>query len=164
VLVVLADELDQDVERAGAHDDVLQLGKTRELFRDLPHVAVDANADERLASEADRDGIGHRDDLHHVLVEETTDALAHRRLGQPDGLGEVGKRASTISLELFHDLLRYLVEDECTRWRYPTTRSDSAVGSRHQLAEPFPAPVAASVRSTQILAFEVAIVNGIRRE
>ena len=102
MLVIFADQLDQDVERARADDDVLELGESRELVRDVPQIAVGADADERLAGEADRERVGDRHDLHHVVVEKAPYPLAHRSLGQPDRLGEGRIRAAPVPLKLFH--------------------------------------------------------------
>src|SRR5271166_5518709 len=61
MLVILADELDQDVERACADDDVLELGQARELVCDVTQVPVGSDADEGLACEADGERICHGD-------------------------------------------------------------------------------------------------------
>lgn len=46
-----------------------------------------------------RDG----DDLHHALVEQLLDALAHGRLGEADGLADRGVRPTAVLLELLDD-------------------------------------------------------------
>ena len=92
-------------------DDVVDLVAGRELGRELAHVAVGADADHRLAVEADAQRVGDRDDLHDARVEQPLHALAHRGLGEPDGLGDRGVRAPAVVLELADDLHRDVVEE-----------------------------------------------------
>src|SRR5882757_3228327 len=86
MLVVARGELDEEVVRAGADDDVVDLGVRAQLGGELAHIAVDLDPDHGLTVEADPEWIGHRDDLHHPGVEEALDPLPYRRLRQADRL------------------------------------------------------------------------------
>ena len=56
--------------------------------------------------------VGDRDDLHHAGVDEPLHALAHGRLGQPDGLADGGVRTATVLLQLLDDRLGDIVEHD----------------------------------------------------
>ena len=52
--------------------------------RDAAEVALDLEADHRLAPEAERQRVGDRDDLHDAGLDEPLHPLADRGLGEPD--------------------------------------------------------------------------------
>src|SRR6478752_199340 len=58
VVVVFADDLGEDVEAAGGEHDVVDGGDLGESFGDAAAVAGDADADHRLAEEAELHGVG----------------------------------------------------------------------------------------------------------
>ena len=91
-VVVLADDLDQDVERAGGDHDVVDLVERGERVGDLAGVAAGADADHRLAGEADLHRVGDADDLQDAGVEQPLHPLADGGLGQPDGGRRSGRR------------------------------------------------------------------------
>ena len=64
------------------------------------------------AGEADLQRIGHRDDLHDARLEQPLHPLAHRRLGQADGLADGRVRPPAVLLELLDDGLGDVVEAE----------------------------------------------------
>ena len=103
VVVVLAHDLDQQVERAGGEHDVDDVGDVREHVGHGADVAVDVDADHRHAVEAERQGIGDRHDLQDAGVDELLHALAHRRLGQADRLGDARVRPAAVLLQLLDD-------------------------------------------------------------
>ena len=103
VVVVLADDLDHEVEGARGDDHVVDLGHGGQRVGDGLEVALDVDADHRLAPEAHGERVGDGDDLHHALVEQLLDALAHGRLGEADGLADRGVRPAAVLLELLDD-------------------------------------------------------------
>ena len=98
-VVVDGDELGEDVEAAGAQDDVVDLVDRGDLVGDEPDVALDADADERLAAEAELQRVGDRDDLHDPGLAEALDAAAHAGLGESDLLGDRPVGAAAVALE-----------------------------------------------------------------
>src|SRR5215469_10247522 len=129
VIVVLAHHLDQDVERAGREDDVVDFLHTREMSGNPLQVAAAADTDHGLAREAERHWIGHSDDLHGASIDEPLDALPHGCLGKPNGLSDRRVGAPAILLELLDYLLRQVIKDD------PATslarrRCTAAAGSR----------------------------------
>jgi hypothetical protein len=110
VVVALAHDLDDDVERPGCHDDVVDLRHPRQRVGDRLDVALGADPDHRLPGEAELERVGHGDDLHHAAVEQTLYALPHSRLGQPDGLPDRGVRHPAVLLQLLDDALGDVVE------------------------------------------------------
>jgi hypothetical protein len=89
VVVVLADDLDEQVEGAGGDDDVVDLAMARPGRRPPVRMSPStAHADHGLAREAQLQRVGDRDDLHDAGVEQALHALPHGRLGQPDGLAD----------------------------------------------------------------------------
>src|SRR5436305_883384 len=90
VIVVLADDLRQHVERAGGDDDVVDLLHVGELPGHFLQVAVGLDGDHGLPPEAERQRIGDGHDLHHAGVLEALHALPDGRLGQPYGLADRG--------------------------------------------------------------------------
>ena len=98
-LVVLADHLGQEVEGAGAHDDVIDLGQSGELVGHHPHVAFDGEPDHGLAGEAELERIGHGDDLHDPGLAQPLHPAPHGRLGQAHRLGDGPVGLSPVALE-----------------------------------------------------------------
>jgi len=88
VVVILANNLKQEVERPRGQHHVVDLVHAGHLVGDLLHGAVAAQADHGLAPEAELERVGDRDDLHDAAVDQPLDPLAHRRLGQPDRLAD----------------------------------------------------------------------------
>ena len=78
MVVILANHLEQEVERARGQHHVVDLVHAGELVGDLLHVAVAAQADHGLAPEAELERVGDRDDLHDAGLVQPLDAL-------PDG-------------------------------------------------------------------------------
>ncbi len=87
MVVVLAHDLDDQVEGARRDDHVVDLGNLGQRVRDRVDVALHVDADQRLPLEPNLERISYRDDLDHAGVHESLDALAHGRLGHPDRLG-----------------------------------------------------------------------------
>ena len=110
VLVVLADELDQQVERAGHDHEVVDLGERGEAVGDGADVTLDADADHRHAPEPEHHRVGDGDDLGDPDLDQPAHALAHRRLGQPDLLRELRVRPTAVVLERFDEGLVDVVE------------------------------------------------------
>ena len=105
MVVVLADDLDQQVEAARGDDDVVDLGHLRERVGDALDVALDVDADHGLAAEAHLERVGDRDDLHDAGVEQPLHPLAHGGLGQADGLADRGVGLPAVLLQLLDDRL-----------------------------------------------------------
>ena len=73
-------------------------------------VAGAADADHRLARETELHRVGDRDDLHHAGVDHALDALAHRGLGQSDGLADARIGPPAVLLQFLDDRFGQLVE------------------------------------------------------
>ena len=95
MVVVLADDLDEEVEAAGGGHDVVDLGHRRRARRRpasrspstrMPIIAC------RVKPDLERVGDG--DDLHDLGVEQALHALADGGLGQADGLADGGVGAA----------------------------------------------------------------------
>src|SRR6185312_8138814 len=132
VIVVLADDLGEHVERAGGDDDVIDLLHVGELPGHFLQVAIGLDGDHGLPPEAQGQRIGDGDDLHHAGVLEALHALPDGRLGQPHGLADRGVGAPAVLLQLLDDLLGDVVGYETTRilgWERPRASRHTAVSS-----------------------------------
>ncbi|MEG8034502.1 hypothetical protein QP157_03940 [Sphingomonas sp. LR61] len=116
VVVVLADDLDHQVEAAGGHDEVVDRRQLFEGIGDCSGVTADPDADHRLPVEAELHRVGDRDDLHDAGLGELLDALPDRRLAETDGLADLAVRTAAVRLELFDDPLRGVVDRSRTSW------------------------------------------------
>ena len=67
------------------------------------HVALDRDADHGLAGEAELQRVGDRDDLHDPRLAQALDPAAHRRLGQPDRLGDGAVGLAPVALQRLDD-------------------------------------------------------------
>ncbi len=105
MLVVLADQFGQQVERARGADHVVDLVEGGQRVRNGLDVPLDVDPDHCLPGEADGEGVGDGDDLHHALVEQLLNSLAHGRLRQAHGLADGGVRAPPVLLQLLDDRL-----------------------------------------------------------
>jgi hypothetical protein len=110
VVVVLADDLDQEVEAAGGDDHVVDLGHVGDLLRDGLDVSLAGDPDHRLAGEAHLERIGDRDDLHDAGIQQPLHPLADGGLGEPDGLPDRRVGPAAVLLELLDDRFRDVVE------------------------------------------------------
>ena len=82
LLVALADHLDEQVVGAGGDHHVVDLVERGDRVGDRLERPAGPDADHRLPGEAELEGVGDRDDLHHPAVHEPLHALPHRRLGE----------------------------------------------------------------------------------
>ncbi len=105
MLVVGADDLEQEVERAGGEDEVVDLGNRGESVGDGVDVTLGLDADHRLAVEAQRERVGHGDYLHDVVLDQALNALANRGLRQTDVACELRVGATAVFLETLDDRL-----------------------------------------------------------
>jgi len=110
LVVVLAHDLGEDVEAARGGDDVVDGRHLRQCLGDRGQVAVDADADQRLAAKPHLEGVGHRDDLHDAGVEQPLDPLPHGRLREADLLGNGRVRLPPILLKVLDDRLGDVIE------------------------------------------------------
>jgi len=105
VVVILANHLKENVERARRQHHVVDLVHVRELVSDLLHGAVAAQADHRLTPEAELERVGHGDHLHDAGLVQPLDALPDGGLGQPDRLADRRVGPPSVRLQLLDDLL-----------------------------------------------------------
>jgi hypothetical protein len=110
VLVALADHFGEQVEGAGGDHHVVDLVHGHELVGDRFELAHRLDPDHRLAGEAQLEGVGDRDDLHHAAVGEPLHPLPYGRLGQADHLADGGVGPAAVLLELLDNGLGDLVE------------------------------------------------------
>ena len=110
IVVVLADDFGDHVERAGGQHHVVDRRQLRQLLRQFDAVARAADADHRLPGEAELHRIGDRDDLHDARVDQPLHPLAHRRLRKPDRLADPGIGPPPVLLQFLDDRLRQLIE------------------------------------------------------
>src|SRR3954451_6324217 len=100
VIVVLAHDLDEQVEAARRDDDIGDFWHLGDLAGDCFDVAFTPDADHRLTGEADLQRVGDRDDLHHATVEQALHALPDGGLREPDRLADSRVRSPTVFLQL----------------------------------------------------------------
>ncbi len=91
-VVVLADDLDEQVERAGHDHEVVDLGERGDGVGGGADVALDADADHGHAPEPERHRVGDGHDLGDTGVDQAPDPLADRGFRQPDLLRRAGCR------------------------------------------------------------------------
>ena len=110
MVVVLADDLGEHVERPGGDHDVVDLGDRGERVGDRrtsPSTRMPIMA---CRWKPDLERVGDRDDLHDALVEQPLHPLPDGRLGQPDRLADGRVRPPAVLLQLLDDRLGHLVE------------------------------------------------------
>ena len=95
-------------------------------------IAGAADADHRLAGEAELERIGYRDDLQQAALAELLNAVAHSSFRQANGLADRRVGTPAVGLEFFDDLLRDGVE-VCRHWfAHMSMVADSAdIGNRN---------------------------------
>ena len=110
VIVVLAHELEEQVETIPTCTRRSRPRGSRRARRPLQDVAGDLHADHGLAAEAERERIGDRDDLHDLVLDEPLHALAHCGLRQPDLRASRGVGEPAVVLEQLDERLVGVVE------------------------------------------------------
>jgi hypothetical protein len=112
MLVVLGNDLDEQIVRAGHEHHVVDLGDGCDPVGDVPEITVGLDGDHRLAVKAHGERIRHGDDLDHATFDEPLRALPHRCFGEPHLTRDLGVRPAAVLLELLDDRLVGLVEDD----------------------------------------------------
>ncbi len=111
MIVILSHYLRQDVEAAGADDEILDIGQLLDGLGGSIQIPGHADADHGGAGKAHLQWIGYGDDLHHTRVQEALDPLSHGRFRQPDRLADGAVGAPAVGLEFLDDRLGDVVED-----------------------------------------------------
>src|ERR1022692_3624760 len=104
LVVVLADDLDEEIERPRCDDHIVDFIHARE--------EVGHRLDVADAPDADHQRVSHRDARHPSGVDQPLHPLAHRGLGQPDRLADRRVGAPAVLLKLLDDLLRDVIEHD----------------------------------------------------
>ena len=108
MLIALADDLGEHVEPAASSRrshlaDAASASATGSM---APVTRIPIMASRAKPAEGGR----YLNDLHHAAVDQPLNALAYRRLGEPDRLADRGVRAAAVLLELLDDRLGDVVE------------------------------------------------------
>jgi hypothetical protein len=103
-VVVDGDDLGDDVEAAGGHDDVVRFVNRGDLVGNESHVTVHSDAYECFATVPELQRIRNRDDLHDPGLLEALDASPHTSLGESDFVRNGSVRATTVALQVADDL------------------------------------------------------------
>ena len=149
MLVVLADHLGEDVERAGGDHHVVDLVHRGDRVDDRVEVALGLDADHRLPGEPDLQRVGDRDDLHDPGADQPLHPLPDGGFGQPDRSGDRRIRPPAVLLELLDDGLGQVVE-----WcggPSPDGRRDVVVGCAEWLSGHEPMMTTTRGRNAQVI-------------
>jgi hypothetical protein len=138
VVVVARDHLGEQVERARGDHHVVDRGDLREPVRGVLQLRRCAQADHRLAGEAQLERVGDRDDLHHARVQQPLHPLAHGRLGQPHRAADRGVGPATVLLQLLDDPLGDVVEQRVLGTLPNDEPATLRCGFRHHVLPRYP--------------------------
>src|SRR5215210_3874767 len=121
-LVVLADDLDEEVERPGSDDDVVDLREFRDRVGHIEEtVALAPDADHRLLLEPELERVGDADDLEDSALDEPIRPGSHRGLRHPEVGRDLGEGPPAVLLEVLDDPLV-----ECRDVVDPAVRGDAS--------------------------------------